>query len=100
MTTKCGYLNYIILCMYKIICIREREQLLSPVHREDEVEGLVKEIYIAALNQSSVQLETDHQRVKRHSQLADAEASAKAKVTEMVRTPHSSTSSLVTVKPL
>ena len=73
---------------------------MSPVHREDEVEDLVKEVYIAALNQSLVQLETGNQRVKLHSQLADAEASAKAKVTEMVRTPHSSTSSLVAVKPL
>ena len=83
--------------------IREREQLPSPVHREDGVEILVKEI--ASLNQqlSSAQLEADHQRVKLQSQLAEAEASARAaseEATEMVGTPHPSTSSLVTVRPL
>ena len=72
------------------VVIREREQLSSPVSREDGAEDLVKEV--AALNQqlSSVQLEADHQRVKLQSQLAEAEASARAaseEATEMVRTP-------------
>ena len=67
------------------------------------MEDLVKEI--AALNHqlSSVQLEADHQRVKLQSQLAEAEASARAaseEATEMVRTSPPSTSSLVTKKPL
>ena len=72
--------------------IREREQVSSPVHREDGVKDLVKEI--AALNYqlSSVQLEADHQRVKLQSQLAEAEAEASARAaseeaTEMVRIP-------------
>lgn len=71
--------------------IREREQLLSPVHMEDGVEDLIKENTALKQQLSSVQLEADHQRVKLQSQLAEAQASARTtseEAAEMVRTPH------------